>query len=184
MKHKNNINLSIILTSILLIFGIFSACTDNGQDAESKPAQVMTVTQIKATVGYAWFEPEFNLYHPVSNILGQINAEFQKNPCQFYIFVNPSCACTGTQKNFPHVVKILDSANIKETSYTIYSMLSYKSPHPYNTIFTLTQLPSFYIIRNQKPVYSVLDSLNYYRALNSNIDYTIEEFVLKGLKAI
>jgi len=181
--NRKFLNKILIITVVAVASFILWSCSDNSQNAETKPALQMTIAQIEATPGYAWFQTELDSYHPVGSIMDSIKNEFIKRNCDFYVFVNPSCSCVGTQKSFPHFMKILDLAEIKGTNIKIFSMLSYKSPHPYQSVLTLTTLPSLYIIRNQKAVYSVLDTLQYYQAINSNADYTLEEFILKGLKA-
>jgi hypothetical protein len=97
------------------------------------------------------------------------------------MFVNPSCACVGTQQDFPATMKVLQSAGIKETQYGIFTMIGERDKHPYMDKYTVNKLPSLCLMVGSKFKYSVMDSLNYFNLIN-NTAYTIEDLVLKALQ--
>jgi hypothetical protein len=63
------------------------------------------------------------------------------------MYVNASCTCTGTKKNFPRLVRALRDAGVPESEVTIYNMLNASTNHPDMDKYPVTALPTFYFIR-------------------------------------
>lgn len=147
-------------------------------------ATFVTVNQLKGTAGFEWFDAEYNAYQPDPVILSQIAAKLQNDSCNFLIFVNPSCACTGTQKQFPATIKVLKSLGIDEPRFKVWAMVSEGDSHPYTKKFNIRKLPTFMIMDDSTARFSVIDTLISKQLLDPNpaVPYTIEGMLLKGIK--
>ncbi len=136
---------------LLLSFGciaiaaIMAACSNT--DTEYRD-ELITVQQLNTTAGYAWFPAETATYTPDAAMVNQIRTEFDTTQHKLLIFVKPSCACRGTQKLFPQVMKSLMQADVPMRKVEIYSMRSSGDQHPYMKDITLTALPAVYVLRN------------------------------------
>ncbi len=139
----------------------------------------MSKAEIEASIGYEWFAPEWEIYKPDTAIVSQIKAVFDSTNENFYIFLSPSCGCKGVAKTSAELVKVLETSNISENSFEMYSMSSIDSKHPYTDIIKLNTIPSAYYIKNGQPVYSILDTFAYYQNIASS--KSIEDIVLDAI---
>ncbi len=178
---KNRIKYMLLLTFAALSLGSFS-CSENSDNPEDKEAQLMSLSDIRNSTGYAWFDLEYNAYTPDTAVISNIKTAYSGTGQEFLIFVNPSCACVGTQKRFPAIVRVLTDAGISEDKFKIYSMLVYNAPHPYKSAFTMERLPTLMVMNNGAAKYSVLDSLDFHHAYYPSDSVTIEQFILKGIQ--
>lgn len=172
-------NYKLILPLILAAIIGISACSN---DTGPRNAQFLTLSELRVTPGFEWFDQEYNNYQPDTNIINQIKAKLLTGGNdEFILYVNPSCACTGTQKQFPASIKILHESGIDEPRFKIYSMYSEGDNHPDMTRFRVNDLPTFFNRRDSIPVYSIMDSLTFYSINQPQNDWTIEEFVFRAL---
>ncbi|MFN8360994.1 MAG: hypothetical protein U0264_13855 [Candidatus Kapaibacterium sp.] len=133
-----------------------SACSPVEPEPE---ATLMTVSDLRTSTGYAWFDAEVNTYTPSAAKVKEISDAYQANHQQVYLFVNPSCGCNGTKKTFPQTIKVLQSAGVPDSMIIIYSMRSSQVKHPLMSRFSLRGLPSIFVTKNQSTVY-VMQALN------------------------
>ena len=169
-----------IIPLLIYLSFFINSCTEEIPNPSEQPKVLKFSELMNPTgFGYKWFPPNYNEYQPDTNIVKQIADAFAKNPCRFYIYVNPSCACNATQKQFPSIVKSLTSANIDASKFEMYSMNSTDDNNPYSKILKVMRLPSCFIIRGGAAVYSVTDTLTFYE---EDKNYLIEEVILIGLK--
>ena len=163
--------LSFVFASILY------SCNETTTPVQD--AVKMSKAEIESSIGYEWFAPEWNIYKPDTSIISQIKAVFDTTNEKFYIFLSPSCGCKGVAKTSAELVKVLETSNISENNFEMYSMSGIDSKHPYMNIIKLHTIPSAYYIKNGQPVYSILDTFTYYQNI-ANIR-TIEKIVLDAI---
>jgi hypothetical protein len=159
---------------------IIQGCTEDIVPPPGEEAKLMTIDEIKTTKGFTWFQTGYDKYTFDTNLVNEIKSKLVNTDKTFLVFVNPSCACTGTQEHFPAVVKILRNAGIDEPKFKVYTMPYPDMKNPYTNIFKINYLPAFFIMKDNIALKSVFDSLSFYR--QSGSDVTIEESFLKCLK--
>ncbi len=118
----------------------FAACNNN----VDYTADQLTVKDLTSQPGYAWFPQEVAAFSPTVANINAIKAQYAAQPFQTYIYVNPSCTCTGTQKHFPRLSATLKAAGIPDSSITIFSMRNASTKQPYSDKYPVTTLPTFY----------------------------------------
>ena len=175
MKHIYII-ISSLLTALIL------SCSESSVDAE---ATMITLSELKTSPGFEWFMPEYNAYTPDETIAGQIEQSYNQAENKFFVFANPSCACQGTQKLFPSIVKSLTEAGIDEPNFELYSIPTSSTDHPYERWFKLNTIPAAFTMKingTDTSFYSIVDTMN--AALDINPDTTdkIEHFILYSLQ--
>ncbi len=160
----------------LVILGLFVSCESNPVASE---ADIMDIVVLSKTPGYQWYDIEVENYQPDSNIVNQIKDKFDPALDSFVLYVKPSCSCPGTQQQFPAIMKVFNSAGIPSTNYKIYSMSSEMTKHPFESIFKVNELPSFFLMRSSNAIYSISDTF-YLRQTTGN-SKSLENFVLEAL---
>lgn len=140
------------------IAGLFLAysCDDNPTQSEAKPA---TLLEISERPGFNWFYTEIEDYTPDQNIVAQIEANYDEESEEIYMYVNPSCTCPGNHTYFPKLVKVLQEAGISESKFKLYTMTSEKNKYPMSEVYTINDLPAFAVYRDGVPVYSINDTI-------------------------
>jgi len=133
-----------------------SACSPVEPEPE---ATLMTVSDLRTSTGYAWFDAEVNTYTPSAAKVQEISNAFKANNQKVYLFVNPSCGCNGTKKTFPQSIKVLQSAGVPDSMIIIYSMRNSQIKHPLMSRFSLRGLPSIFVTKNESTVY-VMQTMN------------------------
>ncbi len=171
-------SLFVKATSIMAVL-LIQSCTEEIVPPPAVEAKLMTISEIKTTKGFTWFEKGYDKYNIDTNIVKAIKSKLANTEKTFVVFVNPSCACTGTQEHFPAVVKILNNAGINEPTFKVYTMSNPEVKNPYSDILKINVLPSFFIMQDNVPTKSVFDSLEVYKVAKYTI--TIEESLLKCL---
>ncbi len=141
---------------MLAIFSIISSCTDN----PVIDAQTMDAEELKNLPGFSWYEFEVNSYNPLDTCITAVKSKFNPNTDKFIVYVKPSCACTGTYKQFPAFMKTMSEIGIPKENYTVYSMSSTYNNYPEKSQFKIMELPTFMLLRNNQPVYSISDTFN------------------------
>ncbi len=168
----------IFIFLLAISFALFS-CSD---DDTPRNAQFITLEDLRFTPGFEWFDEEYNNYQPVQSVIDSISNAIKDNNKEFILYVNPSCACTGTQKMFPASIKILLEANINEPQFKIYMMYHETDNHPYMDHYKVKNLPCFFTLTNDLPDYSIYDSLGFYNESVPDSTFRIEDFVFKAIK--
>lgn len=169
----------------LLILG--TAGCNSTNDPDSVGEQI-TLTQLRQTPGFTWFDPTVASYTPNSAIVSQIATEFQAKKQKVYLFVKPMCTCVGTTQRFPHTIRILQDAGLTENDIIIVSMHSAKDKHPFSDRFTVRGLPSFFITRAESPVFAIqtVDEVLFANPLSSPDkpaeSPVMEDVLLEGFK--
>ncbi|MBI3259831.1 MAG: hypothetical protein HYZ54_10210 [Ignavibacteriae bacterium] len=151
--------ISRILFALFCITAIgISGCSTAPEDTE---ATVIPVSELNTSIGYSWFQAETTVYSTTVDTakIRLIAAAFQANQQKMYVFVHPSCTCTGTQKTFPHTLEVLKLAGVPDSMIVVYSMQSSATKHPMMDRFSLGGLPSFFITKGTNTVY-MMQTLN------------------------
>jgi hypothetical protein len=169
--------IKIFYVSIILIAMTLVACQDPATPVQD--AVKVTKSELKNEIGYTWFWGYYNLYEPKDSIMNLIPNYFIPDSEKFVVFIEPSCTCRPTNESPADLIKVLDSANITESKYEIYSMSSKNSKHPYLGMMKIETLPAAFLFKNGKPVYSVLDSLKYWVDRDNS---KVEKIVLESLE--
>jgi hypothetical protein len=171
---------SLIFSALAIVsFSLLQSCTEEVAAPEGQQATLMTIDQIKTTKGYTWYQSGYDNYNVNKNFMDQVKAKLMNTDKNFVVFVNPSCACVGTQEQFPSAVKILQNAGINEPTFKVYTMKYPEMKNPYTNILQVKYLPALFIIKDNVALKSVFDSLHVYK--NINPDITLEEAFLKCL---
>lgn len=123
-------------------------------------AEKMSMSQLNSTLGYEWFKAEVATYTPDAAKVQSIDEAYDPETTSFYLYVNPSCSCKGTQKLFPHTVRILQDAGVTESHMEIYSMRSTSDEHPYMDLLQVHRLPTIFIVKNGVVVGSYSEQAN------------------------
>ena len=144
----------------------------------------MSLDQLENEPGYQWLAGQISAYQPDMTVINKIKSIIDTTTYSFLIYVNPSCACSGAQQQFPAAVKILQSCGVTEPRFRIYSMISENDIHPYMTHLKLIMLPTFMIMKDSSALYSVIDSIPIFERRDPNpvVPYTIENVLLMGLQ--
>lgn len=165
---------------VLIYLGIaLNSCNDNTAEPDAIP---MTIEELAATPGYLWIYDVLSGYKGDSLLVPQISQKLDTTRDKFLIFARASCSCASEKKEFAYLVKILRDLNFPTSKYEIYAMSSKSNHHPYESLFTLKEIPAIIYLRNGVPYYSIMDTLQY------NIDHLIpyplkiEELLLEALK--
>lgn len=167
-----------LIIFIPLLIALFYGCETT--TSSNNEASLLTINQLNTTPGYEWYDVYFNKYKPDPTIIAQISKNYQNN--KFNIYVNPSCACSGTQFLFPSLMKCLISAGIPESNISIYSMIDAGYKHNMMDKYSVKILPSCFINKNGN-YYSIIDSLNKYQVLNPTDTLNlVEKAILNSLK--
>ncbi|MFC2130278.1 hypothetical protein ACFLSQ_02475 [Bacteroidota bacterium] len=168
--------IKIVLISALIYSIFLFSCEDTipAQDDAVK----FTKAELRKFSSYDWFNGFWNLYHPDSTITGEIENIFDSETDRFYIFIQPGCVCEDPVKEPADLVKVLDESNIDEIYYEIYSMGSIKTRHPYDHKINIKSLPAVYLFKSGEPVYSIIDTFNFYFTDNYK---SIESIVLDAM---
>lgn len=138
------------LFALLMLCGLWvlSGCDSPTEYVADK----LTVSQLAAQPGYSWLNQEVAKYTPDPANVQTIKDAYQNNPLTMYLFVNPSCSCTGTQKHFPRLVSTLRAAGIPDSAVIVYSMRNAATKHENSERFPVQALPTFYVARGSANV--------------------------------
>ncbi len=168
--------IKIVLISALIYSIFLFSCEDTipAQDDAVK----FTSEELRNSTNWEWFNGFWNLYHPDSTITKEIESAFDSDADRFYIFIQPECICEEPAKEPADLVKALDESNIDEIYYEIYSMGSIKTRHPFDDKIKIESLPAAYLFKSGEPVYSIIDTFNFYFLGNYK---SIESIVLDAM---
>lgn len=171
----NRIKLLMLACAALII----SSCGDSPVEQVSKK---MSMADIMTNPGFSWFDSERQLYNEDTLTVKKIKTDLNVSNYKFVLFVKPSCSCPGTHKTFPGFYKILADAGVNDNQMEIYSMPSIEANQPYDSMFVISELPAFYVFKNNVPVYSIMDTV--YFNQNNGIKYpdNMEEALYEALK--
>ena len=148
------------------------ACTQSTQPEYT--AERLTLEQLRTTPGFAWFDAEFQAYQPDTALVAQIRAAYVPGQHRFYVYVKPTCSCVGTQKLFPHFLRVLAEAAVRAEDCEIYAMHGTGDKHPHQGWLHIERLPSFYIAYGGEIRGSILGELP--------PDKTLEQVILEALR--
>lgn len=136
-----------LLLSCVAIFVVLIGCTTTTEPVNE--AQQLTYTELTKTPGFTWFVAEFDGYTPGSNNVDRVRTAMTAAPAKrVCIFVRPTCSCRGTQRMFPQIMKTLVSAGVTTDRIEVWSMKNTTDAQPYASMFTVSQLPAFFVIEN------------------------------------
>lgn len=136
-----------ILLACLAVILVATSCVTTVEP--STEAQLLTMQDLTQTPGFAWFPAQMDQYTPASVHVDRVRTSMQASPNKkVYIFVRPTCSCRGTQRMFPQIMKTLMAAGIESTRIEIWSMRATTDTHPYRSLFTIGQLPAFFVVDN------------------------------------
>ncbi len=176
LTMKNTLYITIIVFTFALLL---TSCEDSG--SASDEATILHISTIQNQVGYTWFFEEANTYEPIPDVITQIKEIFNPDLHIFLIFSQPSCSCESKQLAFPHFMKVLIDAEIPESNYTIYSLQTEMTKHPHEDIINITDLPEFYILKENIVIMDVQKAMSEFISLHPDDSITYEELILEAL---
>ncbi|GAB1431169.1 hypothetical protein MASR2M18_20040 [Ignavibacteria bacterium] len=145
---------SFLMTAFaVILFAGAAGC--NQTNNATYEAEQLTLTQIRSTPGFSWFDGTVASYTPDAATIAKIAAEYQAKKQKVYLYVNPSCSCTGTKMRFPQTVRILLDAGVKEQDIIVVSMHNESDKQPFPDRFAVRGLPSFFITKSDAPIYAI-----------------------------
>ena len=177
MSHK----FATLFLSFLLCIILIYSC----DDGESPPSDAVLISydQMKTTVGYDWVEAKMDEYNPKEGVISEIKQVYNPEKHSFVIFSKPSCSCDESSIPIAYFLKIIFSAEIPESKYSLYTMQSVKSNHPFTDKITLSALPDMYVITDSVWSVSFRKKMTDYIAGHPNEDtVTYEQLILDELK--
>lgn len=134
--------------ALLFILAIVVLTSYSCMNTTEYQADELTITELSSQPGYAWFSQEVAKYTPSPSDVAAIKSSYASAPFSTYLYVNPSCTCTGTQKHFPHLYSTLKAAGIPDSTMIVLSMLNATTAQPYADKFPVRVLPTFYFVRS------------------------------------
>jgi len=141
---------------ILLICAlVLGSCSTETTDL---PAEQLTLTELTTIPGYAWFPAEMSAYTPNPDMVNIVMANCVDPVKKICIFVKPSCACSGTKRLFPQLIKTMVEAKIDMSRVEIWSMRGASDKHPYQSMIQLTDLPAIYFFQGANISATIKDS--------------------------
>jgi hypothetical protein len=167
-----------LLIAVLVSAIIINSCDNNPVQVTAEKIDIATLSK---TPGYTWYDDQFKQYQPNQEKLNEIVQKFNPVADKFIIYVKPSCSCAGTLQQFPAFMKILISSNIPDSCYSVYAMSSASNIHPYLNMYKVNEIPSFFLIKNGTPVYSVSDTLTKLTSNSETSTVTLEELISASL---
>jgi len=173
-----NYNYKNTLRSIFFIIAIifFASCSESEKNAQKITLEDIYSNKVR---GYDWFDFEYQDYNLNKDNLQDIRSNFNVEAHKILIYTSPSCSCGREFRKFPAFIKILDSAGISKESYEIYSIGDRDFSHPYKDLFKINIIPSFIVLHDNAPVYSINDTILKYTSSTSN---DLETRLLEALK--
>lgn len=145
-----------ILLAALALVAVLGSCTTTTEP--STEAQRLSMVDLTQTPGFTWFVAEMDGYMPDTAQVSRVRAAMIAAPeKKVYIFVRPTCSCRGTQRMFPQVMKTLVASGVDMGRVEVWSMKNTTDAHPYSSLFTITQLPAFYVVANNAVTASMND---------------------------
>jgi hypothetical protein len=136
-----------ILLACIAIASIALGCVTTTEP--STEAQKLTMIDLTQTPGFTWFVAEIDRYAPDTTHVNRVKASMAASPeKKVYIFVRPSCSCRGTQRMFPQVMKTLMNAGVESSRIEVWSMKNTTDSQPYASLFSVSQLPAFFVVEN------------------------------------
>lgn len=174
------ISMKRIIISIALFTIFFTiSCDDNSVQPD---AQIMTINELASLTGYGWLGTTLATYTPDSTILNEIKPLLDSNSQFFTIFTKSCGPCAATSQQFAEIIKILQMCNFPESHYQILVMNSVSNNHPYQNIIHIKVLPTVMLLKNNVPIYSLMDTLA--KSIDMQLKYPVksEELLLEALK--
>jgi thiol-disulfide isomerase/thioredoxin len=107
-------NIKYIVTVIVLGF-IFSSFMPSELKQDLQNYKLMldefSLKELKATKNAVWFKATYEEYHPNPETIRKLSAEMKKE--NFHIEVYMGTWCPDSQREFPHLIKLLDQINFE-----------------------------------------------------------------------
>lgn len=159
-------------SSLLIALCAIVAMSCSDSTSPEYNAERMTIQTLSSKLGFEWFPAEMAAFQPDTAGIRAIKDAYDADTHKFYLYVNPSCSCKGTQKLFPHTIRILQDAGVKESDIEIYSMRSTSDKHPYMDKMPVQKLPTIFVLKDDTVV----------RAFSEELDgQKLEKVILEGI---
>ena len=140
------ISMKMLLACLAMAIVVTGCVTSTDPATE---AQLLTTEDLTQTPGFAWFPIESAQYTPDPVQVERVRSAMAATPGKkIYMFIRPTCSCRGTQRMFPQIVKTLTVAGVPAERIEMWSMRATTDSQPYSSLFTIGQLPSFYVVTN------------------------------------
>ncbi len=170
---------SLYLIAFIAIF-LLNSCENSTVVSDAK---LVTIDGLKKEPGFSWFDGKVIIYNFDTTIVQSIKTNFKPGSDKFFLFVKPSCGCIGTTERFPNFYRIMKEAGIADSNLVIYAMSGVKDNCPLlstkNYSIILSELPSFYRVKNGVPIYSIMDTFNI--KLSNGLKPTMESVINEAL---
>lgn len=165
---------------LLLITALTLSSMSCNEDVEPGTAQIIDYEELKSYPFYQTYEIEYGNYLPNFDTVQLIMDIYDKDVHELYLYFQPSCSCTGTKVLFPQFQKVVDDAGIE--NYLWYAMKTDEDANPNDYMFTIKELPAFFVLKNGVAVYSIVDTLNARVASGSGENITLEALLYEALQ--
>ena len=126
------------------------------------------------------YEIEYGNYLPNADTIQLIVDSYDADIHEVYMYFKPSCSCTGTKVRFPQFQKVVDESGIE--NYLWYAMKTDDDVNPNEHLFTLNDIPAFFVLKNGTAVYSIIDTLNQRVGSASTENYSLEALLYEALQ--
>ncbi len=165
------------LLAFCTMFAIFiTSCEENTTDPD---AVEMNMDKLSVTPGFSWLYPKADEYGPDSIFTKNIAEKFSTD-YSFVMFAKGECSCSTNRKYIAEMLKIFRVCGIPESKYEFFNMSTSKSKTPFDTILKINSLPAIFVMKNGKPVFSIMDTAGTTRYQTKD-SIMLEEILLEAL---
>ena len=167
---------AVLFTAVLLLS--LQSCRESTVEV-IKDAIKLSEAELMDIPAYDWYTSTKKYYETDPVIISEIESKFDADSFRFLVFLSPCSICSAKQFEAPRFVRALNDAGIGEEFYEIYTVPAFpESEHPYMDVLEINRLPGLYVLKNDVPVYSILDTLT---EVPSKSNFTIERLLSEAL---
>lgn len=164
----------ILLLLALAFFAV--SCQEEGE--VQTEATIIELSDLKSQIGYAAFDLEYDEYVSDSTLVESIKNAYVEAEMDFLMFIKPTCKCLGNTEKVPVLYKILNDAGISNDKVTLYSMRVASLKHPYEANINISDLPSFYLVKDDVDFSELFSSFD----PNDSSGTKLESLILEAME--
>jgi len=170
-------NIFAVLFAAVLLLSLQS-CPESTVEVINDAIKI-SETELMDIPAYDWYSSTKKYYETDPIFINEIEAKFDSDSFRFLVFLSPCSICSAKQFEAARFVRALNDAGIDEEFYEIYSVPAFpESEHPYMDVLEIKRMPGLYVLKNDVPVYSILDTLT---EVSSKSTFTIERLLSEAL---
>jgi hypothetical protein len=169
-------NIFAVMFAAVLLLSLQSCpkgAVETIEDPRISEAELMDIP------AFDWYTSTKRYYETDPVFISEIEAKFDADSFRFLVFLSPCSICSAKQFEAPRFVRALNDAGIGEEFYEFYSLSAFpEGEYPYMDILEIKRLPGLFVLKNDVPVYSILDTLT---EVPSKSTFTIERLLSEAL---